>query len=213
MRIALCPTFLLFAASYAFSQVGPLVPNRDATAAALKGLATLPELVKEGNIKLYGLESVGQLSRSTLGTPISIYRVELDALKNYEPNNPDGLLIQSDQYLYPVKVGPVPVTSFTVEQTGKGWQATRFGDAVLSRDLAQAISKSAAANQISPDQYFLVWIQAMNRYFAAHRSDNQVFLMTIYDDTDLNLEAGTEKSADEWFKALKAVAPKYENPN
>jgi hypothetical protein len=63
-------------------------------------------LVNAGNYAARGFESVDEVRQATLGEPLQVDQVGLDALRGFnEQTNPETLLVDIRRNLYPVKVG------------------------------------------------------------------------------------------------------------
>lgn len=182
----------------------PAVDVRQAGEAAGKSLSTLSQLVTEQNYRAMGFESAKEVANASLGTPLPVYMVQLDELRQYAGGDPAPLLKPLSQVIYPVLVGGATRSGITVENTGKGWQATGFGSASLSRALVDGVQASGAGNP------FVVHVAALRTYFIGFRDGGGDLMFTpIRDEPELELRAGAAIPATQALLALKPSALQY----
>jgi len=179
------------------------VDVRQAGEAAGKSLSTLSQLVTEQNYRAMGFESAKEVANASLGAPLPVYMVRLDELRQYAGGDPAPLLEPLSQVIYPVLVGGATRSGITVENTGKGWQATGFGSPSLSRALADGVKASGA----SP---FVVHVAALRTHFVGFRDGGGDLMFTpIRDEPELELRAGAAVPATQALLALKPSALQY----
>ena len=180
------------------------VDVRQAGEVAGKSLSTLSQLVTEQNFRAMGFESAKEAAGASLGTPLPVYMVQLDELRQYAGGDPAPLLKPLPQVLFPVVAGGATRSGITVENTGKGWQATGFGSPSLSRALAQGVQASGAGNA------FAVHVAALRTYFIGFRDGGgNLMFAPIRDEPELQLRAGVAIPASQALLALKPAALQY----
>lgn len=180
------------------------VDVRQAGEAAGKSLATLSQLVTEQNYRAMGFESAKEVASASLGAPLPVYMVQLDELRQYAGGDPAPLLKPLSQVMFPVVVGGATRSGITVEDTGKGWQASGFGSASLSRALTDGIRASGAADPI------VVHVAALRTYFIGFRDGGgNLMFAPIRDEPELEFRAGAAIPASQALLALKPAALQY----
>lgn len=192
------------AGAQTMSQQPPVADTRLATEVAGKSLSTLSQLVTEENYRAMGFESPREAADATLGAPIPVYMVQLDELRAYAGGDPAALLRPLPQVVFPVNVGGATRSGMTVENAGKGWQATGFGSAALTRALADAIRASGAAEPMA------VHVAALRTYFIGFRAgDGTLMFAPIRDEPEFEFRAGTAVPATQALLALRPAAVRY----
>jgi hypothetical protein len=176
-------------------------PNHSQATAAQHGLATLRQIVNAGNYASLGFESEAEVRQATLGEPLQVYRVQLDALRAFTENtDPETLLVDIRRSLYPVKVGDRVATSIFVTGSREGWRASELGNAAVARLVSRY--RHGAGD-------FVVHVPAMKSWFVADRVEGKLMLTPVMDDPRTKLRAGETLPADVVFLQLKAASEGY----
>jgi hypothetical protein len=176
-------------------------PNHSQATAARHGLATLRQIVNAGNYASLGFESEGEVRQATLGEPLQVYRVQLDALRAFTGNtDPETLLVDIRRSLYPVKVGDRVATSIFVTGSREGWRASELGNAAVARLVSRY--RHGAGD-------FVVHVPAMKSWFVAERVEGKLMLTPVMDDPRTKLRAGETVPADVVFLQLKEASEGY----
>lgn len=176
-------------------------PSNNGVAAAQEGLATLTQVVNDGNYAALGFASVDEVRRATLGDALPVYQVRLDALRAFtEQSDPEALLADVGRTLYPVKVGDRVATSIFVMGARDGWRASELGNAAV----AQLVSRYRHG---AGD--FVVHVPALKAYFVASRSEGQLLLTALMDDPRIQVQAGQTLPAGQVFLRLQNAAASY----
>jgi hypothetical protein len=193
------------------TQPAPETPARQPQEAASKGLETLQKMITPENFKAMGFESLDEVKSAALGAPLELFHVRLDQLREFQSGtDPNQLLTNVGQMIYPVTVQEQSRSSIMVAKDGETWKAVRFGGPGLIKTLAQVRKESppgATAAATSPP--FLVQVPALNVYFLGNRSDKGLMLTPLLDDPALKFKAGTPMPAAEALAALVPVAKAY----
>ncbi|MFJ1471789.1 hypothetical protein [Massilia orientalis] len=198
LPFALVVAVVLFLAGCQTSQPRP---NHSQDTAAQHGLATLRQVVNAGNYASLGFESEAEVRQATLGDPLQVYRVQLDALRAFTGNtDPETLLVDVRRSLYPVKVGDRVATSIFVTGSREGWRASELGNAAVAR-LVNRYRHGAGD--------FVVHVAAMKSWFVADRVEGKLMLTPVMDDPRTKLRAGETVPADVVFLQLKAASEGY----
>src|SRR5262249_21986467 len=96
----------------------------DMQTAAEKALNTFRKLVTQQNYKELGFDVADEVSNAALGQPMLIFLVRLDRLREHQPGtDPNRLLTDSHQALYPITIRNQMRSSVLVGQTGAKWKA------------------------------------------------------------------------------------------
>jgi len=169
--------------------------------AAAQGLSTLRALVSERTYRGLGFAAPEDVRRAQLGQPLAIFRVQLDALRNYKADqNPENIVINAHRSLYPVEVDKDVASSLYVTQRNDGWRATDFGNA--------AVARAVTRYRTSPSD-FVLWIPALKVYFVARKSTTGLALTPVIDDPRFGLKAGVALPANRAFVLLQPQARGY----
>jgi hypothetical protein len=145
--------------------------------------------------------------RTTLGAPLAVYSVDLEALKEFrEGQNASDLIGKSPAAFYPVLLDGTVRTSVRVENTTAGWEPARVGNA----GLAMAVDRARHALP-SPDDptIALVQVLALNLVFVGQKTGADWVLVPVIDDASVELKAGTPEPAERIFARLATVAARH----
>jgi len=195
----------LFAAAVAPAQDVPRV-TKTQEAAAAQGLAILRSLASEKSRDL-GFTSDAEAARATLGSPLSVYNVELAALKDFRAGgDASALLKPSPAAFYPVMLEGTVRSGVRVENTGAGWEPARVGNS----GLATAVDRARRALP-SPDDSAtaLVQVLALNLLFVGQKTGSGWQLAPVIDDASVELKVGTAESASCVFVRLAPLAARH----
>lgn len=181
----------------------------DAQTAATNGLETFRKLVTRDNYKELGFETADEVANARLGTPLRVYIVKLDALRQYQiGSDPNALLDEAPQLYYPVAIGAQTRASVVVEQAEGKWKAVSFGNAGLAKQIAQLSKETSSQTPSSPET--IVQIPALGLYFLGQRNpDNKLALTPLATNATYNLRAGATEPAEEVFAKLVPAAKSY----
>ena len=195
---ALVVAVVLFLAGCQTSQPRP---NHSQDTAAQHGLATLRQIVNARNYASLGFESEAEVRQATLGEPLQVYRVQLDALRAFTENtDPETLLVDIRRSLYPVRVGDRVATSIFVTGSREGWRTSELGNAAVARLVSRYRHGTGD---------FVVHVAAMKSWFIADRVEGKLMLTPVMDDPRTKLRAGETVPADVVFLQLKAASEGY----
>lgn len=176
-------------------------PHGKPAAAAQEGLATLKQVVNANNYATLGFTSLEEVRQATLGEPLRVFSVRLDALGKFtDKASPDKLLVDIRRSLYPVAVGPRVASAIFVTHAQDGYRANELGNAAV----AQLVSRY----RHGPDD-FLVHVPALKAWFVADRVEGQLFLTPVMDDPRTGFRAGERLAASVAFLKLQAAAEGY----
>jgi hypothetical protein len=181
--------------------------NGSSSLAASHGLETLRKLVNAANYRSMGFESLDEVRSASLGDPLHLYLVRLDQLRGFQPGgNPETLLTDIGQDLYPVLVAGSVRSAVLVEKQGEQWSAVGFGGANLAKALGQRRSANSAVSEAAAPSYFEVHVAALSMYFLGYRQENRLMLVPLVDDPKYKFSAGTPVPADNVFAVLAPAA-------
>lgn len=180
-------------------------PTKTQEAAAAQGLAILRSLASEKSRDL-GFTSDAEAARATLGSPLSIYNVELAALREFRGGDAAALLKPSPSAFYPVMLEGTVRSGVRVENTGAGWEAARVGNS----GLATAVDRARRALP-SPDDpaTALVQVLALNLVFVGQKTGSGWQLAPVIDDASVDLKVGKAESASSVFARLAPIAARH----
>jgi hypothetical protein len=173
--------------------------------AAAQGLALLRALAADKS-QAIGL-SPEDAARTTLGTPLSVMSVELDALRRFKSGDDAAALLKpSAAAFYPVLVDGSVRSGVRVENGDQGWQAARVGNS----GLAMAVDRARRALP-SPDDpsVTLVQVLALNLVFVGQRDASGWQLAPLVDDASVDLRVGKAETAAAVFARLAPIAQRH----
>jgi len=185
----------------------------DKQTAAEKGLETFAKLVDTENFNELGFGSAEEARSATLGTPLQVFLVGLEPLRYYVPgSDPNALLRDVHHWTYPVMVKNQIRSSITVAQQDGKWSAVRFGDAPLSKEIGQILSKRVAVPPAPvDDQTILVHIAFLNAYFIGQKSEGKLMLTNVTPLSVPGFEKTVTMPAEEVFEILIPIAKETED--
>jgi hypothetical protein len=188
----------------------PAPQSASSTEAAKQGLETLRKLVNANNYRAMGFESLDELRSATLGDPLHVYLVRLDQLREYRPeSDPDKLLTDIGQELYPVVVGGAVRSSVLVAKEREHWSAVSFGGANLVKVFDQKRIESSSSAKVPVSAYFEVDVASMNLYFLGYWKENRLTLIPLLGDPQYKFTAGVPIPASDAFATLVPAAQAY----
>src|SRR5579883_3538491 len=128
---------VLFMAGCSKHPSQPKPPAQQPQQAAQDAIGVLQKLVNEQNYKSLGFDSLDEVKRAQLATPIQVYNIGLDKLKGYQAGqDPNALLAASPETIYPVTVDGQVKTGVTIVHKEQGYEPASFGNADIVKRLA-----------------------------------------------------------------------------
>jgi hypothetical protein len=177
-----------------------------AEAAATQALAILRAMASD-NTRELGFTSSAEAARATLGAPLSIYSVDLAALRAFKPGDDGAALLKSvPAVFYPVLLDGSVRSAVRVEKSGTGWDATRVGNA----GLATAVARARRALPIPDDpDTALVQVLALNLVFVGQKDASGWLLAPVIDDASVKLKVGFVERATDVLARLAPLAARH----
>ncbi len=178
-----------------------------ATEEAQRSIAVLQRLASERGYQGLGFESLEEVKSATLGAPLQVFMVGLDALRDYQSQtDPNSLLIDEHRLIYPVVVGGQQRSSITMQELEGKWEIASIGRPRLANAIAltrQGVIKSTNA---PIESTFGVEVPALNLFFIGYRADGKLSLTPVFGDPSLKIEEGQSMEAHTVFGALAPAA-------
>ena len=169
---------------------------------ASKSLLTFRSLVNQQNYSSMGFKSAEEIKDATLGDPFKIYTIRLDDLKRYkEGNNPDSLLTDNENYIFPVKVKNEVRSSINISKVDNTWKAISFG----SNGTIKLFSRYRTDNS------FVVNIPALNLFFIGNRKDGKLMLTPVIEDEIHQFAAGKMLPAEDVLMRILPDAKEHDD--
>lgn len=204
-------TGMLLACAATAAPPPPQDPNEPAAVAA-QGLANLTRMVTQDTYAELGFQSVGEVSKARLGSPVSVYMIRLDELKNLDLSaDPKSVMHDMKERLFPVHVGGSTRTALVVRQGPDGkWKMVSLGDAPVVKLLDEVRATHAKATGKS-HEYILVKIPAIYQMFLAHTDGaGQMHLVTLHEDKAVGpARKGEARPARTVLELLQKVAKDF----
>jgi len=207
MRFLIITVGIIFAI---MSQVNAQNDERDRVAS--EALKTFSELVTEENCEELGFASPDEVGNATLGVPIQVFMVQLDHLQEYEVGtDPESLLSGGDEFSYPVLIREEVRSSIVIMKRNEEWEAVSFGWSNLITLLTEIRKVTSERTGLPLSSFFAVRIPALNLYFLAHRTENNILMLTpLLDDRGFGFEAGVTMPADAVFETILPAAQQHD---
>lgn len=180
-------------------------------AVASAALPTFRQLVaQQKNYREMGFDSPDEISKASVGDPFQVFMVRLDELSKYNENqDPNGLLHERKQFLYPVVVGNQVRSSITVASTAKGWEATSFGGFNRIKMLSKVRADSIETSKLAPSAYFLVEVPGLKLVFVGYRAGGVLMLSPLLNDPSFNFREGVAMPASRAFTTLRPAVKSH----
>jgi hypothetical protein len=185
------------------SQELPQASVEKANEQALRWLENLQKVITPETYKALGFESVEEAHRAKLGSPLPVFMVRLDRLKEYnKETDPNSLLDYTHHIIFPVNVGGVQRTGLTLKEKDGQWQLASFGRPSFTKALTRTLQTEADSSKSLPESFFVVEIPALHDYFIARRSDNNLLLSMAIGDSSQKLPLISNMNARQVFTTL-----------
>jgi hypothetical protein len=181
---------------------------REAREQAQRSLAGLRSIVTPETFQRLGFASVEEASDVQIEPPLPIFMVPLDRLREYRPNkNPVDLLVQTGQIRFPLSVGGQVRSSMVLREADGRWEVVRIGRAELTQRLLDEIHGQTPEKRARQrDDFFEASIPALSLDFLGRRENDRVFLTSLVDEPQYELQAGETLDARELFRRLTPFA-------
>jgi hypothetical protein len=208
--LAVLASALLASAAHA-APPAPTDPN-DPVAVATQSLSTLGQLVTQDTYAAMGFQSLDEVAKAKLGSPVSVYMIQLDELKTLDPAaDPKSVMHDLKERLFPVHVGGSTRTAIVVRQDAAGkWKMASVGDAATVKllDEVRALHSKATGKT---HEYILVKVPAVYQMFLAHTDGaGKMHLVTLREDKAMGAaKKGEERPANTVLELLQKFAKEY----
>jgi hypothetical protein len=207
LALAVLASTLLACAAHA-APPAPADPN-DPVAVATQSLSTIGQLATKDTYAEMGFQSLDEVGKVKLGSPVSVYMIQLDELKTLNLDaDPKSVMHDVKERLFPVHVGGSTRTALVVRQDAAGkWRMASLGDAstVKLLDEVRALHGKATGGT---HEYILVKVPAVYQMFLA-RTDGagKLHLITLREDKALGAaKKGEERPARTVLELLQKLA-------
>ncbi|AKJ01237.1 hypothetical protein ATI61_11461 [Archangium gephyra] len=207
LPLSLVASVLLACAAHA-APPAPTDPN-DPVAVATQSLSTLGKLATQDTYAELGFQSLDEVGKAKLGSPVSVYMIRLDELKTLDPAaDPKNVMHDLKERLFPVHVGGSTRTALVVRQDAAGkWKMASLGDAATVKLLDEVRSLHGKATG-KTHEYLLVKVPAVYQMFLA-RTDGagKMHLITLREDKAMGAsKKGEERPANTVMGLLQKLA-------
>jgi hypothetical protein len=146
-----------------------------------------------------------------LGHPFPVVRIGLDQLRGAPGADVKQLVREgTDQVLYPITVDNQVRSSIMLQKKGDVWEAGSYGNSALAKLLSQERQKYAAAHNLPISAFYTVSVPALNAYFVAVKSGEDVILIPVIDDPSIGLKAGQQLKAEAIMPKLVEAARNHD---
>lgn len=197
---------LLCMGSSAAQMRAPAVPQ-EAHDEAQRSLPMLRQMVTPETYLRLGFRSVEEAQQANLGSPLRIFIVRLDRLREYKAGaNAHELLEDTHEVRYPVLVEGQARTSLVMHEIDGKWQVAKFGRPLLTQALTEQVRKRNEQARGPESSFFEVRIPAMNLDFVARQEHSRLTLTSTVGNPKFEVKQGEEFDAPQLFARLASYA-------
>ncbi len=145
-----------------------------------RALEKYRHMARGGNLKVLGLDNIGQAADVRLGVPFTVYYIADSALGRYTTSiDPLAMLIDVHQRMYPVLLGQTSRALIVMEEDSSGFVPVAIGGTTSARQFTQRREVFASQSGIPIDSVFLVRIPALNVDFVGGVDATNTFQMGL----------------------------------
>lgn len=138
-----------------------------ALAVAEEAIKTLKGLVDQNNYSEMGFESLEEVNKAMLGTPMRVHYMWIKDIKN-ESLNTDNLIHNGDELLYPVKVDGQVRSSITIKIKNYHWEVASLGQASSIKAMAGLRENNLKSVKNTLSDYFIIKVPEIYQMYLAH---------------------------------------------
>lgn len=192
--------FLSLASAVFFIACSSSSTPTTSTTAAEDGLATLRNMANGDDFAFFGYTSESEVGSEVLGDPLEVKELDIDALLATDTPT-DSLIIETNEFLFPVLVNGVPIQAISVElMDDEGeWE---YIETESNVDIEKAL-EIIAANSLNRDDCFLLDLEQIELVFVGYSEGGRIMLIPLYSNTTDSFVAGTKYVFTEIAPQLK----------
>lgn len=183
-------------------------PEPDPGEAANRVLYDLQEVEQERVYRSLGFQSESEVARAESTSPLRVYTIRLDALRDYKGGGSD-MMTDTGTALSIVLVDGQPRTTVTLKEESGAWTTVRVGGGERAVLLDRSLTALLGERQIDRAQAFIVQVPALGLEFVGYSHSGGVRLAPISDAEELGLRAGRVRSLDDVLVSLVPAAKAY----
>ena len=168
----------------------------------------LPSLVNTSNHSEMGFpEMIKPDNKLQTGVPLKAYFVRHDMLKAYAAgSNPKELLIDQQEFVYPVYYGGQLASAISVNFRDGEWFVKSIGDAHLINTLINARQAHVQKSNIAESEYKLVTIPSLYHTFLGHEQNENLFFTHVHDNEEKGFTVNDTVEASEVIAKIQPDA-------
>ncbi len=140
---------------------------------AEEAIKSLKGLTDQSNYSEMGFESIAEVDKAELGTPMRVHYMWIKEIKNASLNIND-LVHDGNELLYPVKVGGVVRSAITIKMKNHQWEVASLGQAAIIKAIVGLRESNLKSAKNNMSDYFLIKVPEIYQMYLAHfdTSDN-----------------------------------------
>lgn len=201
LPLTLCMTALCLPPAVRAEGREPLRLTSEDVGAAQGAFGELLAQSARASQRLTGLPEAAEHGRSSLGAPLPVTMIGLDALRRYQPGDPfEGLIEHLGAVLYAVQVGDEVRAELEFNRAERGWLPIRIGASSHAREVAR-LSKAAG-----PPSYLLRVPALGVEFLASGGGGDSLRLVLVHASPGVELPAGQPLSAAQVLRVLVPLA-------
>lgn len=183
-------------------------PDPRAQDPAEEALKLFEALANEHTYKKMGFESLEEVSSAALGEPISVFTIHHNTISAYQnTTDPNILLIDRHEILYPVMVNGQIRSSIGIMHDGKIWEYSEIGRPNFTGALFDIRQLHMRENNKQHTDYFLVNFPSLYVTLIGHVLEDKTYQMAIvHGHEHIDLQELQFIPANKSFAALAAYA-------
>jgi hypothetical protein len=187
------------------------LPSSIDSAAQVASARAFKELGGQTGPRLAGMPAPEEMGAASLGEPLAVKMVRLDALQRYQPAAAEAtsLLTDLSTLIYPIRVAGEVRGEMVMRKIDGTWSARGFGGAIHAKAMEHVRGLVTTGAKVSPSATLLVRVPALNLEFVGYNDAAGLQLTPIRDLEAAGLKAGQTLPAARVFEQLLPLAQQH----
>jgi len=167
--------------------------------AAEEGLDTLRKMAATSDYEFHGYEKASDIGKETIGDPIQVKTLDYDAL--LAENTPrDFMIIDKDEYVYPVIVGSNIIGCIEIKLEDGNWEFVSTGSETIIDEAVKVIG----ANSLNLDECYLLELEDIDLVFLGYTGNGRNYLIPLFETGSKEIIPGTVYAFTDIAQYIKA---------
>lgn len=154
--------------------------------AAESGLQTLRDMAGPDDYRFFGYESAADVGKEELGEPLGIKTLDTEALLA-SPNPAESMIVEGDEYLFPVTVNGKPIGGIQVIIEDGKW----VNEETVAKAEVKKVLDTMASNSLDPAKSYILDLEEIELSFVGFVKDGRNVLIPLFKSSPASLVLGT----------------------